>query len=153
MLNSDQLRERLLKSGLCTPATLIGCHESDLLRIEDHIGHRLPTAYKDVMRVLGRGAGDFESDVDMFYPSVVTMTDGIREELEECEQELPKDAFVFAQRLGTQFLFFSLNNGPAPPIFRCEDDDPNASPKVCDSIWEFIRIELEGHEQLRNRKR
>jgi hypothetical protein len=127
---------------------LRGCSDKDLKRIEDHVGHRLPEEYKNVMRVIGREAGDFMSDLEMFYPEVVTLTDRIRKLLTETVK-LPDDAFVFVNRYGEQILFFHVSaTGDDLPIYRWHNWQPHRFRKVFKSIWDFIEEELSGHEKM-----
>jgi hypothetical protein len=61
---------------------------------------------------MGRGAGDFMSDIDMFYPKVITLTDRMRPLLKD-RIHLPDDAYVFANRYGEQIFLVT-----AHPNFR-----------------------------------
>ena len=148
MLTPSDLKDRLIRSGLCPADKLRGCSDKELMKIEEHIGCRLPQSYKDVTRVIGRGAGDFISDVEMYYPAVVTLTEQDRELLAE-SVDLPDDAFVFADRDGEQLLFFhTATDSDDPPIYRWHDGEPRRFRKVFKSIWDFIEEELVAHESL-----
>src|SRR5262245_33961734 len=138
MLTPQELTERLIQSGLCPPDKLRGCSDQDLRRIEEHIGCRLPGEYKKLMEVLGRGAGDFMSDLGMFYPRVVTLTQRIRKLVSD-SMELPDDAYVFVNRYGEQSLFFHTGSNDDPPIYRWHDEEPKRFRRVFKSIWEFIK--------------
>lgn len=139
----ERLRERLLRANLCTNETLVGCSDADLAETERTAGCELPEDYKEVMRVIGRGAGDFESDVEMFYPTVVDLTERARN-LEAGAIELPDDAFVFAQCYWEQVLYLRLGT-PESPVYRWRDGEVQ---KVFESYGDFIAVELAGHEEL-----
>src|SRR5262245_25717230 len=137
MLTPKELTRRLIQSGLCAPVKLRGCSDNDLSRIEKHFGCRLPTEYKKLMEVLGRVAGEFMSDLEMFYPRVITLTDRMRELVAD-SLKLPDDAFVFANRYGEQFLFFHTGGADDPPIYRWHDEEPERVRRVFKSLWRFI---------------
>lgn len=148
MLTSDELRKRLIQSELCKPNELRGCSEKQLQRIEHRLGHLLPQEYKKLMRVIGRGAGIFMSDLDVFYPGVVTLTKRIRQLLAETI-ELPKDAYVVASRYGEQVLFIDLGSkSKDPPVYKWHVEQPRRYRKVFSSIWDFIEEELASHETM-----
>jgi hypothetical protein len=149
MLTPEILRERLISSGLCEPAQLRGCSEKDLETVEKHMGTRLPEEYKKVLRVLGKGAGDFCSDVKMYYPDIITLTDRARRLLSDYGTTLPETAFVFASRDGEQMLLFHVGDNDADPeIYRWSDEKPTAFRKVFKSIWGFIEEQLDSHEMM-----
>jgi hypothetical protein len=149
MLTAAVLQDRLISSGLCEAHKLRGCSEKDLQRIEKHVGQALPKAYKDLMRVMGRHAGDFMSDIDMYYPGVVKLTDRTRPLVAEEGVELPDDAYVFASRYGEQVFFFRLGTGKDDPeIYKWDWERPKAFRRIFKSIWGLIEEDLEAHEQL-----
>ena len=145
MIELSELRERLLDAKLCTMESLRGCSTTDWKRVEKAAGRSLPEEYKDIMSVLGRGAGDFMSDVKMFYPDILTLTNKSREYVAD-ELEFPDDAFVVANRYGEQILFLRLDDMPNTPVYKWFDEKPTEYEKVFDSIWAFIEEELEAHE-------
>jgi len=148
MLTPEELKERIILAGLCEPHKLRGCSEKDLGRIERHIGHELPGEYKRLLCAIGRYAGEFNSDVDMFYPKLVTLTERIRIQINEWI-ELPANAFIFASRYGEQVLFFHLEAGnDDPPVYRWHDESPKRFRKIFKSIWGYIEEELKGHEYV-----
>jgi hypothetical protein len=149
MRTVDELTRRLIQSGLCPPDKLIGCTDRELRQIEATIGRALPLEYRAIMGAIGRGAGDFSSDVLMFYPQVLTNTVQMKEIIESYKVKLPDSAYVFAQRYGEQCLFFQLDGtDPDPPVNRWSDDRPKRFKKVFDSVWDFIEEDLSAHEQL-----
>lgn len=147
MLSPEELRNRLMSSGLCKPGELRGCSDKELNRLESRIGRVLPAEYRKLMRVMGKGAGDFLSDLEMYYPKVLTLTDRMRLLVAEWII-LPEDAVVVADRDGEQMVFFHAGEGDDPAVYRWHDEEPKRFRKVYKSIWDFIEEELVGHEQL-----
>jgi SMI1 / KNR4 family (SUKH-1) len=152
MLTAIDLQIRVIQSGLCAPENLKGCTPKELHIIEEQVGHVLPKSYKEVMKIIGKGAGDFMSDLEMFYPQVIELTEKMRA-LIAVSLELPTDAYVFANRYGEQVLFFRLegNSGDQEPvIYKWHDDEPDQITQVYDSFWDFIEEELQAHEGMLN---
>lgn len=153
MRDVQQLRDRILQPGICTPAELEGCSNKDLREIERRIGHSLPRAYKDVMSVIGRHAGEFKSDIRSFFPDVMTLTEHTRAAMRQhCvdfqklgytgpDVELPESAFVFHYH-ELQFMFFHLNEQDDPPIFAWTGSQLGQFKKHGNSIWDVLEFEL-----------
>jgi hypothetical protein len=148
MLTGESLKRRLLESGACSSDEICGCSEKEFHEIEMKAYGPLPKAYKEVMLVIGKGAGEFISDVDMFYPDVITLTEETREYLLDYEVELPEDAFVFADRDGEQILFFRLQQSTEDrPVYKWSNEDPEEFKIVLPSIWNFIEEELSTYAE------
>jgi hypothetical protein len=127
---------------------LRGCSEKEFQRIEKRFGHRLPEAFRQLMRVIGKGAGVFMSDLEFRYPDVVTLTERIRKLIAD-DVALPERAFVFVDRDGDQSLFFLVSDDdPDPPIYKWHAENPKRFRKIFRSIWDFIEEELKAHESL-----
>ncbi|WP_425397971.1 SMI1/KNR4 family protein [Aeoliella sp.] len=135
---------KLLDSGICRASEIKGCKEVDLRAIEVSIDAQLPKAYTAIMKEIGRGCGEFLSDVQMFYPAVLGLTEVART-MVSGHLALPADAFVFASRYGEQFLFFHTGTSEDAEVFRWSDDEPEQFRKVFESIWDFIEEELIAH--------
>jgi len=147
MLTPDSMRSRLIKAGVCSAQEIKGCSAEELKQIEQAFGGRIPKAYINVMRVIGKGAGEFASDVQMFFPEVLSLTKDTRNRLAEEGIELPADACVFANRYGEQILFFRLQNSEEdPPVYKWHDEEPEKFEIVLPSIWSFIEEELSVFE-------
>jgi hypothetical protein len=148
-MTRENLTSRLLQSGLCSPSSLRGCTAKEIRAIETSFGRALPGEYKKLLGIMGKGAGDFISDVTMYFPAIVKLTDKSRELLREVDVDLPPDAFVFASRYGEQLLFFHVKpDDDDPPIYRWHDERPKVFKKVFTSIWAFIEEELTSHEYM-----
>jgi hypothetical protein len=105
------------------------------------------------LKAAGRGAGEFMSDLTVFYPAIRGLTRRTRKDLEGSTIKLPLNAFVFMDRMGLQTMFFRLSKNDDPPIYYWNDAS-KAAKKVFDGLWGFLENELAGHEYIsRDRKR
>jgi hypothetical protein len=146
MDTADTLVPRLLACGV-SPAGIRGCTDADLARVEAAAGRTLPASYRQFLALVGRGAGEFLSDLTAFYPAVLALTDRHRLETPRYSV-LPDDAFVFADRYGEQCLFFRLSDGPEDAaVYLWTDERPKKTKKVFDSVWGFVEDELRGYEE------
>lgn len=154
MLTCDILYDRLIKSGLATEDSIIGCTELELGQIIKCSKRVLPSDYLDFMRRFGRKAGRFLSDIDMFYPSVLTLRSTAVEILMNGSDRLltlPDDAFVFSVRYGEQFMCFSGTTDDAVILSYMFGDESFGN--VGNSLRGFLLRELEyaewGYKQIK----
>ena len=147
MLSPKELCDRLVSNNISEREQIRGCTKKEISEIEKHIGKKLPKQYTIFLETIGRCAGMFMIDVEIFYPKMITLTDRIKK-LVGTSLKLPEDSFVFASRYGEQFLYFEIDSNPNPPIYRWSNDEPKSVKKVFKSIWDFVEEELESHEQL-----
>src|SRR5436190_21897900 len=118
MLTGREFVERLSRTGLGTPDTIIGCTESEVRHLEKTVGLILPETYKDFLRAAGKCAGAYDISHDWLYPELLTLKKQAVELLNCMEQgrlSLPQKAFVcFMDTEG--FTFFetgdALETGP-----------------------------------------
>jgi len=148
MLTPNELRERLFASGLAHEESLRGCTDKDIREIENILDHPLPPPYVQFLKTAGREAGDFMSDLSVFYPEVLSNTDSMRNHIREFGGELPPNAFVICDRFGEQLLYFLVGKSNDPPIFRWCNEEPTKFTRVCDCFWDWIEEELNGHEYM-----
>jgi hypothetical protein len=95
---------------------------------------------------MGRGAGEFMSDLNAFYPSLLTLTAARKRALHEYAV-LPDDAFVIADRYGEQTMFIRLSEATADaPVYYWNSESPRRTKKAFRSIWSFVEDELSGFE-------
>src|SRR5262249_17723678 len=60
---AEAVLERLRSMPEFRSVTLRGCTDAEITRLEEHFRVRLPTAYREFLRRMGKGAGEFmESD-------------------------------------------------------------------------------------------
>jgi len=139
--------ERLVATGGVKPTELAPCSADDLKIIERQLGLPIPTSYATFLETIGRGAGEFMSDLSVFFPDLLNNTDAMSKILSECGQTLPNNVFVFIHRYGEQMLYFQLE--PAtndPEVFRWSNENPKRFDKLHNSIWQWIEEELGGYE-------
>jgi hypothetical protein len=112
----------------------------------DQAGAPLPPDDIEVLQQIGCGAGEFMSDLNAFYPSLLTLTATRRKAMAEYEV-LTDDAFVIADRYGNQTLFVRLSEGSAKtPVYYWSAERPRKTKQAFKSVWEFIKDELKGFE-------
>jgi hypothetical protein len=144
MDTADTLIPRLLACGV-SPTDIRGCTGKDLARVEAAAGRPLPASYARFLSLVGRGAGEFMSDLSAFYPAVLTLTARRKAALAGV---LPDDAFVVADRYGEQVAFVRLSDGPGDaPVYIWTDERPKKARKVFGSVWGFVEDELRGYEE------
>ena len=68
MNTADTLVPRLLACGV-SPTDIRGCTGKDLARVEAAAGRPLLASYVRFLSLVGRGAGEFLSDLTAFYPT------------------------------------------------------------------------------------
>ena len=144
MSRLDEIAAKIRDSGVLRKAKMKGCSEKEIASLEKEFGKKLPTAYREFLGLLGRGAGSFMSDLEMFFPEVAECN-AKAEEILSWEEgvELPETAFVFMTRYGEQFLFFEVDErNPDPPIYYFKEDAKGFK-RLYDSIWDFVEDEIE----------
>lgn len=151
MFNSKILVERLLAAGIAKPGQINPCTSEDLHDIARHCPGTLPGAYLDFLSAVGRGAGEFMYDVDIYYPKMIGLNDEASSLLESYESgrlALPSDAFVFSDRYGEQFVFFHADGQNDNPrlYFYYEGDGKFRDVGL---FWDFIEGELRASEEFR----
>ena len=143
MSQLEKLKKRLFDLDICSEEELQGCSAKQIRQIEKSVGYRLPKTYKEIMAVIGIGAGKLGDDLEMFFPEVLTLTSKAKSWSSDYEELVLGDkVFVFVSRDNEQILFFELEESDDPPIFRWCADTPSEMNQVFDSIWEFIEEEI-----------
>lgn len=142
---ADELVDRLVACGV-DPSDIKGCSSADIKRLQAKISTALPESYLQILQLIGRGAGEFMSDLTAFYPSLLTLTATRRQVLDEYAV-LPHDAFVIADRHGEQTMFIRLSEGLSDaPVYYWNSERPRSTRKAFKSVWAFIKDELTGFE-------
>ena len=152
MLTPNALVDRLLASQIATRDNIVGCTDDDIRQLECATQCQLPGAYLRFLRSIGRGAGCFLRDINIYYPTVLTLNVEARSILDNWEEGrlvLPANAVVFSIRQGEQFMFFIADgNHDDPPIFHYMEDRGEFR-KIAESLWDVIEHELELTEQVK----
>jgi Ankyrin repeats (3 copies)/SMI1 / KNR4 family (SUKH-1) len=115
-----------------------GCSKAEVARLESTFRVQLPAAYRDFLKIMGKGAGDFLlSDHWTFqFDDVFTLARSDHY-MELCN--LPNTYFVFAAREGCQWVFFVADGkSNDPPVFLFDDGPERTYRQMARSIWEFI---------------
>ena len=143
MTRVDEVADKIHRSGVLGDYEMRGCSEEQIASLEAGFGKALPTAYRQFLGLLGRGAGPFMSDLELFFPAVAEGNARAKRMLSwEENLELPESAFVFVTRLGEQFMFFEVDGKDSdPPIYHYIEDAEQFR-HAFDSIWEFVEDEL-----------
>jgi hypothetical protein len=151
MLTGKEFVERLLRTGLGSPDTIIGCTEDEVRHLEKTVGLNLPERYKDFLRAAGKCAGAYHVDSDWLYPEVLTLKEKAVELLNLMERgklSLPEKAFVCAMGTPEGFAFFETGDPlETGPIFSYYEEDGHFT-RVYDSFWEMLEKELPTAEDL-----
>lgn len=142
---AQDLVRRLIACGI-SPDEIKGCSEADIKRLQTKAGAPLPASYVDLFRLIGRGAGEFMSDLRAFYPDILKLTATRRIAMEQYAV-LPDDAFVIADRNGEQTLYLRLGEASADsPVYYWNSEQPRRTRKAFKSVWGFVKDELTGFE-------
>ncbi|GIW81983.1 MAG: hypothetical protein KatS3mg105_3790 [Gemmatales bacterium] len=112
-------RLALVNAGLASSSDLIGCSDTEIAHVEENAGKRLPGSYLVFLRKFGKSAGRLMADVDVFYDSMIGLTDVAKEFVDSCERGtlcLPENAYVFAMGHSAAWIvFFHLGFGSGRP--------------------------------------
>jgi hypothetical protein len=136
-----------------------GCGNNLITNIEQKIGKRLPTCYREFLENFGydmdrkddNSRGGFVGE-SIFYDNVYgnyTNKDGLIEQLQEDGKmslipHINDNAFVFFSSQGCIFAFFILNKGDNPQVFGYrEGQEKDSFPKLTNSLSEFFELYLE----------
>ena len=112
--------EKLIANGFVySEKPIMGCTTGEIEDLEKKLQIKFPSIYRDYLRILGQGSGDFLRGEEHSYPDLLDLQQGAKELLEEwnCAYRLPPTAFVFWMSQGTQFTFFDCAAGDDPPVF------------------------------------
>lgn len=134
MLRSDELVARLLGRGI-ERQEIVGCSEEEIARLENAVGLTLPNAYREFLRAVGHGAGDFMGYGAWRYDCLFNLT-GRTKETYEPDAQFPDKAFVFYAD-GSIFAFFVADGTDDPPVY-CWNEVREQVERAYDSFSEFI---------------
>jgi hypothetical protein len=150
MLYLEPIKQRLIALNLASPHDLIGCTMREIIELEQQLGVKLPIAYQEFLRIMGKGAGQFLRGSDCFYDQLLDLQQAAGELLAENHflGKIPDDAFVFFMHQGYQFSFFRLSEGDNPPTyFYCEGEQHQSFIKTHERYSEFLATEVELHQK------
>ena len=133
----SQVRDILSLRGVAGPSSLRGCTESQIAEIAN--SKSLPLRYREFLSAMGQGAGRFFVGTDIFYPSIIGLTNDARELVSEDSAgiELPVDAVAFAMHQGYEVLFFRTTDGDDPPVYHYSEGSGQFERKY-DSFTQYL---------------
>ncbi len=152
VMTPREIREALIATGDGRDADeLVGCTELDIACLENHCGLKLPGAYKEFLRQMGRHRGYFLGDWIASYPSLVAGHNKLigKWKRNPTRKSLARTAFVFASSESTDWLYFDTADGDEdPPVFYfCKAENK----QLFAHFSEWIHEEARAHFDLRRR--
>lgn len=140
------IKNIMLELDIANAELIKGCSQSEIEHLEQKHNVVLPESYKAFLSNFGHGlGGKVMSDIEILYEDISGLTTELRDEtlIEEGDPSLPEKAFVFAARLGEQYMFFDANGIlKEPPILYYKENDQNFS-QVGDSIFDVLEKEIQ----------
>ena len=152
----ESILDEMKRFGTPCIQQFIPCTDEEILLIEQQFHLSLPTAYKEFLLTMGKGAGDLLVGSEFLYKDLPGLQEVAHEMLAEdaFPQNLPEDAFVFFMHQGYQFNFFRTSEGDNPPVYRYfEGKDKEAFPLIYPHYTDFLLIELKDHADFIQRRR
>ncbi|GAA1293843.1 hypothetical protein Psi02_42490 [Planotetraspora silvatica] len=122
-----------------------GLTHAELLELERGLGGmRLPLAYRDFMKRMGRDAGPLLAGTDAFYPQIIDYQAEAWELVsdEKIGHLVPAESIIFATHQGYQIYWMSSEAGDDPPVFMYQENDQKIS-RRWESFSEFVYGEFE----------
>lgn len=160
MVPINALAEYLIKSGLGTSSTVIGCTRSEIMSIEIRCNTLLPDVYKDYLQQCGKSCGILFAQMNnVCYPEVLLLTDHYRKWFghgKDTTERLPDGAFVFADDVDASMFFFFKGEAAAQEseVFRYDCDAGRYHPSgttFSDFLEEAVREALSCREKYYGR--
>jgi hypothetical protein len=153
MPSIDELKLTLLKSGIASPLSILGCTPEEIREVEEFWGVPLPAAYREFLAKMGRAAGDLFNGSDVHYPDMLGMREGLAEILEghPYDLDLPDDAIIFLQTGGYEWLWIRSSEGGDPSVY--ELYEVNGPPAVVrwDHFTDCVAHTIEDIRAMRSR--
>lgn len=142
---------RLIETGFARLDQIRGCSEEEIVRLESHLGLRLPAAYREFLAVMGKGAGDFYRGTDIFYSDLLFGLYSVLQRMLEEDQmpfRLREDAVIFSSHQGYIFSYFHASEGDNPPVWGYHE--LHTAPKLIDDTFnEFLDSSLDDFLAIR----
>lgn len=148
MIRANELKNRMINSGIADPTKIKGCLEEEILVLEKACGLLLPYSYKVFLRYFGHSfGGRLMNDVEINYNSVFSFIEDLKEfRADDEEPKFPPNTFFFSARYKEQYLFFQVDDSiDDPPVFHWMVDNEYFR-QTSDSIFEFLEEEIEFTE-------
>ena len=151
----NDFKKKLLSSGIARDYELVGCSCEELIELEEKSG-KLPSSYKQVMRLLGKRAGKLVSrgEFDFYIDQIIELNKEyqpiFQEELEE--MNVSKNIFLICSRYGDNHHFIWANGESDSPVFSWPDD--GEIEEINSSVWEWMEdwiLDAQEMMKLRNK--
>lgn len=137
------LRRKLIEGGIASPDEIRGCTQAEIRQIEDRYGP-LPDAYKDILRLIGHGAGRLVDRMEFWIYSdrLDEVNRHGRSAMQDFEADgvsLPETGPVFfiSARQGDYPTFIPAGEGSDAAVFMM-NGDRNTVERIHDSVWDWI---------------
>jgi hypothetical protein len=146
---ASEMKQRLL----AMPSTrdhLEGASGEEIQELEKYAGGPFPAVYRQFLEQLGRSAGALFRGTEYSVRQRFQLR--LREHAERILKRgaapfaLPATAFVFLMSPGSQFSFFSMNEGDDPAVYHYREGD-QAPKKLDTTLSGYLRRCLEQCEQ------
>jgi SMI1-KNR4 cell-wall len=97
----------------------IGCSKKEIEHLEEYTQVSLPETYREFLSFMGRGAGKYFIDINIFYNRVFENRNAANGLLEDDESDFSLDEidFVFCSYQGEQFMYFNLRESNDPSVY------------------------------------
>ncbi|MEM8718334.1 MAG: SMI1/KNR4 family protein [Cyanobacteria bacterium P01_G01_bin.39] len=140
------IKNIMLELNIAKAELIRGCSQSEIENLEQEHNVMFPESYKIFLSYFGHGlGGKVMSDIEILYDDISGLTNELRNEtlIEEGDPILPDKAFVFASRLGEQYMFFDASGIlKEPPILYYKENAPNFS-LAGNSIFDVLEREVQ----------
>lgn len=121
----ERLDTLLLNLGLCGRDAASGLSSLEIKTVQEAGTFKLPLSYVMFLERMGKGAGRFFLGTDIYFPSMLPMTDSLRELFEISKKECgaaiepPSEYFAFSMHQGYQGFFFDAKDQQLdnPPVY------------------------------------
>lgn len=151
-----KIKGTLVRAGVATKEAVIGCSTLEIRALEKERRVKLPGAYKEFLRIMGHGAGEFASDCMWKYVSLadieVIASRGSTKDAAFSEYRKAREtAFAFFLLQEDFFLFFYTNQGHDPPVWTSEHPQQPFFPSFSSWLWAGIDEQV-AWQQLKKRR-
>lgn len=102
----ERIAAALIRRGFAREEQIRKCTREEVEKVRECAGGTLPPLYEAFLCRMGRGAGDYASDVEMFFPAILGLRKVAEELLGDIGKSLPANLFVFSMLHSCAFHCF-----------------------------------------------
>ena len=144
MSDIRSLFSALLRGGLISQGSLLGCNEEEIGRLEGIVGVNLPASYREFLQIAGKKAGKLFQGTDIFFPRVLELQSEAASLLEENNlPPLPHGVVVFSMHQGYEIDCFTTDSDD-PPVLQYVEGEMEFS-QAWNTFSEFIGDSIKQH--------